>query len=137
MKYELVYILSPKILEKEVKDKSKKILELLKKAGSKVEKEDFWGRRQLAYPIRHFDQGFYILVEFSAEPRTIKEIDKALKLQEEIIRFLIVKKEEKEALIVEEKKPTIIKEKIEPKEEVVLEKLDKELEEILGKKGEI
>lgn len=139
MTYELVYILTPKISEKEVKDKNKEVLEVLKKVGAEVLKEDFWGKKELAYPIKNFDQGFYTLVKFQVEPEKIKEIDKSLKLQEEVIRFLMIKKEEK-AQAIEEKMPiklTEKKEKVEIPKEAELEKLDKELEEILGKKEEI
>jgi small subunit ribosomal protein S6 len=144
MNYELVYILSPKFSEDDFKKKTKEISDLLKKIETQILKEDFLGKKELAYPIDHFNQGFYILIEFSAEPDKLKEIDKALKLQEGIIRFLIVKKEEKAMPeVIEEKKPArpikekeeikISKEEVKPEKEAVeLEKLDKELEEILG-----
>lgn len=159
MNYELVYILTPKFSEDEFKSKAKEILDLLKKAEAEVAKEDFWGKKELAYPIKHFEEGWYVLCEFSSEPERIKEIDKTLKLQEEIIRFLIVKKEAEKA-VKEEKiseKPREI-EKVEksarpagkpargkieesevvPKEKKVdLEELDKKLEKILGEETEI
>ncbi len=151
MNYELVYILTPKLSEEEVKSKAKVISELLRKEETKVIKEDFWGKKELAYPIKHFDEGWYVLCEFSAEPGEVEKIDKALKLQEDIIRFLIVKKEAKKAVKEEKisKKPKEIKKiekevkKIEkPKlisreKKVKLEGLDKELEKILGEETEI
>lgn len=165
MNYELVYILTPKLSEDEVKSRAKGISDLLRKAGANILKEDFWGKKELAYPIKHFEEGWYGLGEFSSEPERIKEIDKALKLQEDIIRFLIVRKEEekrvKEKKVREKKinkrpkeierieKPVLSKAeglrgrgaerpKVTPKEKKVgLEELDKKLEKILGEETEI
>ena len=136
MDYEFVYILIPKFSEKEARTKAKEVSDLLKKRGAKILKEDFWGKRELAYPIKHFEEGWYILVEFSSEPEKIREIDKALKLEEDIIRFLIIKKEKKEAVKEKISKVTEAEEKKKVKKttatkKIGLEKLDEKLEEIL------
>lgn len=57
----------------------------------KVEKEDLWGARDLAYPIKRYTSGFYVHFEINADPKQIKGIDKLLKIEEDILRYLLVR----------------------------------------------
>lgn len=142
MIYELLYILSPKFTDEEAKKTHKKILESLKPFIAKVNLEEFWGKKQLAYEIKHFQNGYFVLVIFETEPKKIFEIDKKLKLQEEILRFLLVKQEH-EYIKTKPSRPRaaiekglkIEKEEIKPtkeKKSLSSEELDKKLDEILG-----
>ncbi|MEW6407572.1 MAG: 30S ribosomal protein S6 [Patescibacteria group bacterium] len=145
MIYELLYILSPKFTDEEAKKTHKKILESLKPFITRVNLEEFWGKKQLAYEIKHFQNGYFVLVIFETESKKISEIDKKLKLQEEILRFLLVR-QEYEYIKVKPSRPKVVfkkglkieKEEIRPtKEKKPLSpgELDKKLDEILG--GEI
>ena len=67
------------------------ILDSVKKNLGKLNKEDIWGSRELAYPIKHMEKAFYAHFEFESDPATIPPLDKMLKLNEDIIRYLIVR----------------------------------------------
>ena len=69
-----------------------KIEALIARVGGTVEKVDRWGKRRLAYPVKKFTDGFYVLVNFEAAPAEIKEID-VLKINDEVLKHLIVKHE--------------------------------------------
>lgn len=135
MDYELIYIISSKFSEKEAEGKFEEIREILKKNKVLILKEDHWGKKKLAYPIKKNSQGYYNLIEFSSGSDQIKNIDKQLKLNEDIIRFLIVKKEvvkkQPKSLFKRESKKTVKKEKIIKKEEIEPEKIDKKIDKIL------
>ena len=85
--YALTLILKPDLDEKDQKE----VLESVIKKMDKVEKEDLWGVRDLSYPIKHYKKGFYAHYLFSAGPANIAPLDKALKINEDIIRYLLVR----------------------------------------------
>lgn len=87
--YELVYVVRPNA-EDEVKEAVlNKIQEVISTNGE-VEKIDTWGNKKLAYPIAKFTEGFYVLVNFKASGDLPKEIDRNLKINENVIRHMIV-----------------------------------------------
>ena len=96
--YYLTLVLKPDIEEKDRKD----LLDLMKKkmigeAGSprveagKISKEDLWGSRDLSYPIKKQNKGYYIHFEFETDPSVAKTLDKNLKVEEDILRYLLVR----------------------------------------------
>lgn len=87
--YYLTLVVSNKLDEKERKE----LLDSISKKINKVEKEDSWGMRSLAYPIKHQEKGFYAHLEFKADPKEISSLDKMIKLNEDIIRYLLLKKD--------------------------------------------
>ena len=86
--YYLTLVLKPDLEEKVRKE----LLDGLKKKFEKVVKEDLWGLRDLAYPIKKQTKGFYAHFEIEADPKNAKGLDKILKLEEDIIRYLVVRK---------------------------------------------
>ena len=86
--YYLTLVLKPDMEEKVRKE----LLEGLKKKFDKVIKEDLWGLRDLAYPIKKQTKGFYAHFEIEADPKNAKGLDKILKVEEDIIRYLLVRK---------------------------------------------
>lgn len=58
----------------------------------KVEKEDMWGERALTYPIKRQTKGFYAHYQISSDPKNAKGIDKTLKVEEDILRYLVVRR---------------------------------------------
>ncbi|MBI3109851.1 30S ribosomal protein S6 [Candidatus Daviesbacteria bacterium] len=86
--YYLTLVLKPDMEEKARKE----FLDGLKKKFEKVVKEDLWGVRDLAYPIKKQAKGFYAHFELEADPKAAKGLDKILKLEEDIIRYLLVRK---------------------------------------------
>lgn len=106
--YRLTLIVREKLDEKE----RQAVLDDVVKSFGELKKEDKWGVRPFAYPIAHDTKGFYAHYEFSADPGSIAALDKKLKLNEDIIRYLLLKHEprkikpskaKKEAQVTEEK----------------------------------
>jgi len=91
--YELVYILSPQ-LEAEALDAAiAKVNQNITGKGGSIASEDRWGKRKLAYPIKHFQEGTYVLLKFKMKPAFSKELETNLKITEEVLRHLLVKVE--------------------------------------------
>lgn len=60
--------------------------------GGKLVKEDLWGARDLAYPIKKQTKGYYAHFELEGDPKVVKDLDKSLKVEEDIIGYLLVRK---------------------------------------------
>ena len=89
-KYELVYILNPVLGEEAVVALSEKLQALIEAAAT-IEKTDVWGRRRLAYEIHDQKEGYYVLVNFSAEAEFPKELERVLKITEGVLRYMVVR----------------------------------------------
>ena len=89
-KYEVMFIAKP-LEEAEVDPIVEKVSNLITKNGGNVEKVDRWGKRHLAYPVKKQADGYYVLINFEADPTIIFEIDRVMKIQDEILKHLIVK----------------------------------------------
>ena len=87
--YELVYVVRPNA-EDEVKEAVLNKIQEVISANGEVEKVDTWGNRKLAYQIAKFSEGFYMLVNFKASADLPKELDRNLKINENVIRHMIV-----------------------------------------------
>lgn len=86
-RYEAVYIFDSALEDTAITDKLSRFHGLL---GLKEDAAlDHWGRRQLAYPIGRKENGYYIVAKFDAEPTTLPEFERALKLDEGVLRYLI------------------------------------------------
>lgn len=92
-KYELMVIVKPMLPENVRMGVESKIIETLESSDGKVLKTDVWGKRHLAYKIKKQSEGYYIVYEFEASPDSIKNIEKALKLNKEVLRYLLVNQE--------------------------------------------
>jgi len=90
--YELLYIVSGKFTEDEVKPIHEKTKKLIEKKGGAITYSEEWGKKRLAYPIKHQPYGYYLLYEYDSPGEKLREINDALKITSEIIRFQIVKK---------------------------------------------
>lgn len=91
--YELTLILKPDLEEKEQKkvlEKLKKTIEAKKRA--KVEKVDSWGKRRLAYEVKGQKEGWYYLLSLLATSEIFSELEKEMKLDENIVRYLILRR---------------------------------------------
>ena len=92
-KYEVMFIAKP-LEDAEVDPIAEFVSNLIKKNGGNVEKVDRWGKRHLAYPVKKQADGNYVLINFEADPEVIKEIDRVIKIQDDILKHLIVKIDE-------------------------------------------
>ena len=89
--YELMIILSPDLEERMVQPAIDTFLKVVKDDGGSVEKIDVWGRRRLAFEIEKRWEGIYAVVDLTAEPATVKELDRQLNLNEAILRTKILR----------------------------------------------
>ncbi|QQG43208.1 MAG: 30S ribosomal protein S6 [Candidatus Daviesbacteria bacterium] len=80
------------VLKSDLEDQARQtLLADVKKKMSKVVKEDLWGERSLAYPIKKQSKGYFIHFEFETEPKEAVDLDKSLKVEEDILRYLLVR----------------------------------------------
>ena len=86
--YETVFILTPVLSDQQTKDAVEKYKNLITSQGGEVVNLENMGLRQLAYPIQKKSNGFYVLIEFKAEPSFVKTLEIEYKRDERIIRFL-------------------------------------------------
>jgi small subunit ribosomal protein S6 len=92
-KYETIFIISPEFSEEDTKSLVEKFKSLIE-TSAQLESIDEWGRRRLAYPINDFNEGYYVLVNFSAEPDFPRELERVYKITEGILKDIIIKKDE-------------------------------------------
>lgn len=90
--YNLTLVLKPDMDEKERKTLLDSMVKKLLGEEGKVTKEDLWGVRDLAYPIKKQSKGFYAHYEISADPKGAKGLDKSLKVEENVLRYLIARR---------------------------------------------
>lgn len=91
--YEVVYIFDPALDEETINQKLKHFHTLLSLAGEEP-KLNHWGKRTLAYPIRKRDTGYYVVATFDADSAALPEFERAIKLDDGVIRHLVVLNEE-------------------------------------------
>ena len=89
--YEVMVILDPSIEERTVEPSLDKYLNVVRKDGGSVESVDVWGRRRLAYEINKQAEGIYAVVSLTAEPATVKELDRQLGLNESVLRTKVMR----------------------------------------------
>jgi small subunit ribosomal protein S6 len=90
-KYEVVVIIDPDVDDRQVNGLLDKPLAGLTKAGGTVDETDVWGRRRLAYQIKKKSEGIYVVVNVTAEPAVVKELDRQLTLNEQILRTKVIR----------------------------------------------
>lgn len=94
LKYEVMTILDVALDETQKEATIETIKGIIGQDGE-VSNVDVWGVRKLAYPIQKKKEGYYTVIEFTASPELPKELDRRLRISENVMRHMIVKKEEK------------------------------------------
>ena len=89
--YELVLVISPEVAEEEFEATIDNISRLITGKGGTVSDIERWGKRRLAYPIRHFVEGSYVLARFKLQPAFGKELGANLRISEEVLRHLLIR----------------------------------------------
>ena len=92
-KYETVFIVNPSVEEAGVKELTQKFSDLINSDG-KVESVEEMGKRKLAYEIKKNSEGIYVLINFEANPALIKELERVYRITDEVIKFIVVRKDE-------------------------------------------
>ena len=90
-RYEMMVILDPSLEERTVQPSLDPFLKVVTDGGGKVEKTDIWGKRRLAYPIEKKPEGYYAVVDLTAEPSVVLEMDRQLNLNEAILRTKVTR----------------------------------------------
>ena len=145
--YELMTIIPAQYTSEEVQSINEKLRTLLAEHKGSITKEDNLGKLKFAYQIEKMSHGTYLIHEFDMVPAELNELDRALRLTKEVLRFMIVKKQIKTAEEIQreeeikkriaakqeekEKSQEQPKKKKESKDKIKIEDLDKKLDEIL------
>lgn len=90
-KYEVLYILKASLSDDEITANVEKYADVVKKGGGEVEKVDKWGVKRLAYPIAFKNEGYYVLMTYTADPALPKEIERQLGINDDVYRFMTTK----------------------------------------------
>ena len=94
--YELLFLVSP-TLEEEVREATfKRIDSAITAQGGVVDKVEEWGKRKLAFEVNRLTDGDYSLIDFHADPKDIAEIDRVLRITDAVVRFMIVRREDRD-----------------------------------------
>lgn len=101
--YELMVILNPEIDERMVPAALDKFLKVITADGGSIDNVDIWGKRRLAYEIQKKNEGVYAVVAFTATSAATQELDRQLKLSEQVMRTKVLRAEEAIALIESER----------------------------------
>ncbi len=92
-KYEVMFIVKP-AEEEAVEAVVAKFDNLIKTNGGAIDKIDRWGKRRLAYEIKDFNEGVYFVVYFTAAAGVVAELERVMKITDEILRHMVVKQED-------------------------------------------
>ena len=92
--YEIMFIVDP-TLDDEMKEKTVETVKEIISTEGEVKNTEIWGLRKLEYPIEKKTEGYYAVIDFQAEPTLPKELDRGLRISDNVIRHLIVNKDEK------------------------------------------
>jgi len=93
--YELGFIINPEVSEEQTSAILERIEKIVKNYDGQVVKVNQWGRRRLAYPIEHHRDGYYVFIDMILTPETVVELDRTLKVSEEVMRHLVKRRDPK------------------------------------------
>jgi small subunit ribosomal protein S6 len=93
--YELGFILPPEVNEEQTRAILDRVEQIVTNYDGQIVKVNQWGRRRLAYPINHHRDGYYVFVDMILTPETVAELDRTLKVSEEVLRHLIKRRDPK------------------------------------------
>ena len=93
--YEMMVIVRPDLDEEGLNAAVARVTELITSNGGEVTKNDPWGKRRLAYPIKHFREGQYVLMHIKLEPAALATVERTLRISEDVIRYLVIRLDEK------------------------------------------
>ena len=91
--YEVLYVITPELDDEANQAVMAKCAEIITATGGEIEKTDVWGKRRLAYPIDYKTEGYYVLVVFNANPELPRELERNMRNDERLIRYMVTRKE--------------------------------------------
>ena len=102
--YEEMFILRPDATEEEITPIVDQLKSTVTSAGGTVDKEERWGVRKLAYRVEKRNEGYYVLMQFTAGPQTVKEVERRLRVNDAVLKYMTVRIDEKLKKIEKRKK---------------------------------
>ena len=127
--YEILYIISNKYTKDELKPIIKTVNNIIEENGGKITYSEDWGKKKLSYKIQNFNYGYYTLVEFDDCKNNVNDINRTLRMTNEILRHIIV--------AVKARSAEKIKKEKKKSEELSKKQTDKAIEKVIEKKEEI
>ena len=97
--YELIYILPPDTAEQQATEMHDQVAEIVTRLHGQIEKTENWGRRKLAYEIGHYKEGVYVLEVINGSGELMKELDRRLKVIDQVMRHMIVRVDEEKRVV--------------------------------------
>ena len=94
--YELLFFVAPSTSDEDRVAVMKRIETTIAEGAGKVDNVDEWGKRKLAYEINGLTDGDYTLVNFHADPQNVAELDRVLRINDAVVRHMIVKREDRD-----------------------------------------
>jgi len=91
--YETLFILKPDLEEEAITAAIERLTTLIQNNNGTVEQVNRWGKKKLAYEIQDYREGYYTLILFQGEPETAKELDRVMRLSDEVMRHIIVRRD--------------------------------------------
>lgn len=93
--YEMMIILKPQLTQDEANNENEKVVSVITENSGEFIKTDAWGKRQLAYQINKQSEGYYFINYFKLESTSVKVIQRMFNINENVLRFIIVDRQEK------------------------------------------
>jgi len=92
--YEVVFVARPNLNEDGVTALNERVLQFVSAQSGQVQATELWGKRTLAYPIQKYYEGFYVLNRVAMPPQATPELDRLLRYNEDVLRYLVVRTDE-------------------------------------------
>lgn len=89
-KYELTVVINPNLEEDAIKAELSDVQALIERFGGTIDKVDEWGKRRLAYEINKVNEGYYTFITFTSESSTPVELEKRMRIKENVLRYLTI-----------------------------------------------
>ena len=105
--YEMMLAVNPQLESEELKSLLDKVKKVIKDADGKTTKMDKWGKRKLAYEIKDFNEAIYYVFQYDANESKISELERVIKLEERVIRYLLTLQDRQISSPQEEAQPVV------------------------------
>ena len=93
--YECMFILKPEMEEEAIQQAIDRYTAIVADGQGEMVSVDKWGKRRLAYEIKDLFEGYYVLMNFKSEPDVVKELDRVMKISDDMLRFMIINQDSK------------------------------------------
>ena len=115
--YETVFLISPKLTEEETGGIISQMADVITKKKGKMLNKEEWGKKKLAYPIKNYEEAYYILFHYEGESEIPAELERRFKQADPVIRYLTVKKETRENIRRKKTKATSEEKEVQAEED--------------------